>query len=125
MLILGYLLQSGVQWNQADVHLKMVIDDPSGREKARRNLLEITEQIRIGASVDVIVREGRTFNEILHEGSSQADLIMMGMSEPGEDFDEDFTRQLDRIADLPTTVLVLAGQDISFGEVLVQKDRME
>jgi hypothetical protein len=125
LLILAYLLQSGIEWGQADVNLKIVIEDESAREETRKNLLEITELIRIGGTVDVITRDGREFNEILHEKSSQADLIMLGMAEPGEDFEEYLNSQLERVSDLPTTCLVLAGEEISFGEVLIQKDRME
>ncbi len=125
MLILAYLLQSGIEWSRADVHLKMVIENPKGVEKARKNLEEIADNIRIGAVVDVLEKNGREFNEILHEGSADADLIFLGMAEPGEDFGSYFQDQLNQVADLPTTVFVLAGQDISFGEVLIQKDRME
>lgn len=124
LLILAYLLQSGVEWNQADVNVKIVVDDEAAVEETRRNLLEITDTIRIGATVDVIVREGRNFTDILHENSAGADLVMMGMAEPGENFEAYLDSQLERIEGLPTTALVLAGEEISFGEVLIQKDRM-
>ncbi len=42
----------------------------------------------------------------------------MGMAEPGDDFAEYMTRLQARTADMPTTVFVLASQDMAFAEVL-------
>ncbi len=124
MLILAYLLQGSIPWSQAQVHVKIMVDDPAAKEDIRENLLDITSTIRIGARVDVIVSEGRDFSTVLHESSNDADLILMGMAEPGEHFHDYFKSQQEMIADLPTTVLVLAGEEISFGEVLIRKDTM-
>lgn len=125
LLILAYLLQSGVEWNQAEVHVKMVIDNPDGVGDARENLERITDQIRIGAEVDIYTRGDSSFQELLRETSRDADMIMLGMAEPDDDFGSYFQSQLDLVEDLPTTVFAMAGQEISFGEVLIQKDRME
>jgi hypothetical protein len=125
MLILAYLLQSGVEWHDAEVHVKMIVNDESGVEDARANLERITDEIRIGAEVDVYTREKAGFQAQLREHSANADLIFLGMAEPDDEFDSYFQSQLDRVEDLPTTVFVLAGEEISFGEVLIQKDRME
>jgi amino acid transporter len=125
MLILAYMLQSGIDWRNAEVHLKMVIDDKGGREEARRNLIAITEEIRIGAEVDIHVREGRDFGTILHDASDNADLIIMGMAEPDDDFPDYYHSMLEQTENLPTSILVLAAEDISFGEVLIQEDTMQ
>jgi hypothetical protein len=125
MLILAYMLQSGIDWRNAEVHLKMVIDDEGGREEARRNLMVITEEIRIGAEVDIHVREGRDFGTILHDASDNADLIIMGMAEPDDDFPDYYHSMLKQTENLPTSILVLAAEDISFGEVLIQEDTMQ
>jgi hypothetical protein len=124
MLILGYLLRGSIPRSGAQVDPKIMSEDPNAKEDTRENLLDIASTIRMGARVDVIVSKGREFSTVLHETSQDADLNMMGMAEPGDQFDEYFKSQHRMIADLPTTVLVLAGEEISFGEVLIRKDTM-
>ena len=44
------------------------------------------------------------------------------MATPDEHFSEYYRKIQTRIKDLPTTVLALAAQDVSFGEVLVKHE---
>ncbi|MDZ7694284.1 MAG: hypothetical protein U5K69_24715 [Balneolaceae bacterium] len=74
---------------------------------------------------EIIVAEGRSFDEVLHASSANADLILMGMAEPGKDFVSYYESLQKRLYDLPTTLMVLAGEEISFGEVLMQQDTFE
>ena len=66
-----------------------------------------------------------SFEEILHESSEGTDLIFMGMAEPNNDFLNYYTSIQNRLKGLPTTILVLAAEDISFGEVLLQQDAFQ
>ncbi|MDZ7683556.1 MAG: Na-K-Cl cotransporter [Fodinibius sp.] len=128
MMILAYLLQSSRKWWDAEVNIKMVVDDQKGAADAERNLSEIMDNIRIDAKAEVLVSEGRAFNEILHESSQGADLVLMGMAEPAkisEDYVTYYEKLQDRLENLPTTIMVLAGEDISFGEVLMQQDTFQ
>lgn len=124
MMILGYLLQSSRSWIDADVCLKMVVSTEKGAEDAQKNLIEISKRLRTGAIVEVIVANGRSFDEILHQSSKETDLIFMGMAEPDERFFDYYTKTQERLRGLPTTILVLAAEDISFGEVLLQQDSL-
>jgi hypothetical protein len=49
----------------------------------------------------------------------------MGLAQPKENFEAYFTKVQERINALPTTILALAAQKVSFGEVLIQKDSMQ
>ena len=49
----------------------------------------------------------------------------MGLAKPDENFEHYFEKVQKRIKNLPTTVLALAAQKVSFGEVLIQKDSMQ
>ncbi|MDZ7716260.1 MAG: Na-K-Cl cotransporter [Balneolaceae bacterium] len=122
MMILAYLLQSSRSWWDAQVTVKMVVDDEHAAEDAKRNLSSVIDKIRTGAKSEVIVSNGRSFEEILHDSSSDADLIFMGMAEPSENYASYFENLQIRLKNLPTTVLVLAAEEISFGEVLMQED---
>ncbi|MDZ7774072.1 MAG: Na-K-Cl cotransporter [Balneolaceae bacterium] len=124
MMILAYLLQESIPWRNAVVRVKMILDDGEADEDVRRNLRRIINTIRIDAEIDIIHQQGRTFSRILHDSSSDADLILLGMAAPGDDFRAYYENLQGMTRDLPTTAMVLAGQEISFGEVLIQKDTM-
>lgn len=125
MMILGYLLQSSRTWWDAEVRIKMVVEDKNAAEGALQNLEGIIDKIRTGAKPEVIVSNGRSFNEILHETSREADLVFLGMAEPNENFTAYYETLQERLKDLPTTVMVLAAEEVSFGEVLMQQDSFQ
>ncbi len=125
MMILSYLMNSSLDWRQAEIQVKIVVGDEKGVDKTRANMVELLEDIRINAVPDIIPAKGRSFDTILKESSMDADLIFLGLAKPDENFESYFESIQERIKDLPTTVLALAAQDVSFGEVLIQKDTMQ
>jgi hypothetical protein len=77
----------------------------------------------------VLVAGGRSFDEILHTASEDADLVFLGLAEPDSpaikgDYVAYYERMQHRLAGLPTTVLVLAAEDLAFGEVLMEQDEL-
>ncbi len=122
LMILSYLLQSSFNWYDAKVQVKMLVQNDKAAKEAQKNLSEVINKLRTGASLEIIVGNGRSFDEVLHASSADADLIFMGMAEPDENFEEYYKSLQFRIRKLPTTILVLAAEDISFGEVLMQQD---
>ena len=95
--------------------------DAAARE-VQDNLEDVLERTRTGAVSEILVAGGRSFDEILHDSSRDADLVMMGMAQPGEDFSDYLTNQRARAKGLPTTIFVLAAEDIAFREVLFAKE---
>ena len=126
MKILAYLLQTSLPWRGAEVCLKIVAPDAEAADEMERNFLPIVSQLRTGATLDVIVAGGRPFDDILRDSSRGADLIFLGMAEPHEteDFVDYYRMMRRRTEGLPSTVMVLAAEEIAFGEVLVQRDGM-
>ena len=120
MMILSYLMVSNINWRQAKVHIKMVVDSENAVPKAQENLTHILDEIRIKAETDIIPSNGRSFDEILKTSSQNADLIFMGMAKPDGNFESYYAKMQERIKDLPTTVVALAAQEVSFGKVLVK-----
>lgn len=125
MMVLAYLLQSDRSWWDAEVNLKMVVDSEEAAADAQRNISTIIDKIRTGANTEVIVSKGRSFDEILHESSRDADLVFMGMAEPDENFSAYYQKIQKRLEGLPTTVLVLAAEEVSFGDVLLNQDAFQ
>lgn len=120
MMILSYLMSNNINWRQAKVHIKMVVDSDNAVPKAQENLSKILEEIRIKAETDVIPANGKSFDEILKTSSARADLIFMGLATPDHNFEKYYATVQNRIKDLPTTILALAAQEVSFGKVLVK-----
>lgn len=125
MILLAYLLQSSRSWWDADVRVKMVVDSESAAKSAKPNIQKVIDRVRIEARAEILISEGRPFNEILHESSQDADLVFLGMAEPNEHFADYYKSCQTRLKDLPTTVLVLAAEEISFGDVLLQEDAFQ
>jgi amino acid transporter len=128
MMILAYLLQSSRKWWNAKVNIKMVVESDKAAADTQRNLSRILEEIRIDAEAQVLVSNGKSFDDILHESSQGADLVLMGMAapdQPEQGFVPYYEDLHNRLSNLPTTIMVLAAEEISFGEVLMQQDAFQ
>lgn len=125
MMILAYLLQSSRAWLGARVTVKMMIPNKEAAKTAEENLNSMVQRLRTGAECKVIYGEGRPFPDVLRESSKQADLVFMGMATPDENFVSYYENLQRTLKDLPSTVLVLAGREISFGEVLMQQEAFD
>jgi amino acid transporter len=123
MLILAYLLQSSIRWQHARVRLKMVVPTEEAARDARQNLEVMAERTRTGAEPVVLVSNGKHFFDILEESSADADLVFMGIARPKEGkFTEYYEDLREKTKGLPSTVFVLAAEEIAFREVLLRYD---
>jgi Amino acid transporters len=120
MKILAYLLQTNLEWQNAQVRVNVVADDDEEAEERRQTVGPILDQLRTGAALNVIEADGRIFDEIVHDASADADIVFLGMATPDEedDYVTYYTRLHERTAGLPPTVFVLAAEEISFRDVL-------
>ena len=118
MIILAYLLQSSVEWRNATVYIKMVVSTEMAAQGARENLITILNNMRVDFRQKVIVAKKKPFWEIIREESENSDLVMLGMAEPGKDFANYYEQLNTRTQKLPSTIFVLAAQEIAFQEVL-------
>jgi len=120
MMVLAYLLRSGVRWHHADIRLKLVVDREEARAPAFANLRRTVDELRIGATPEVLVAGGRSFDEVLVSSSGDADVILLGMAEPDDDFGERFRAARKRAGTMAPTLFVLAAEDLPFGKVLLE-----
>ena len=97
----------------------MVVPREAAKADAEANLNQLLAETRTGVTADVFVLGERDFFELLRESSVGADLVFMGIREPTEADFADYYRDLrDRTRGMPTTVYVLAAEEIQFSEVL-------
>ena len=121
MLILAYLLRTGMRWRSTDIYLKLVVSNQAAAQAAQTNLNRLLETLSIGAKSNIIVAEDRPFDTILRKSSATADLILMGLATPDKGFTEYYTSLQQKTVGLPPTIFVLAAEDLAFSELL-QKD---
>lgn len=117
MMLIAYLLRTSVDWLGAEVRVKLVVGKEEARAGAQANLERIIGGLRFGSTAEVIVAQGRPFPQILQESSIDADLILMGIARPDENFEQNYRRLHAMVLGMPTTVFVLASEDLDFGEV--------
>jgi amino acid transporter len=121
MLTLAYLLQTSLAWRGARIRVKMVRPTEEAARAARPNLEGVARGLRSGAEVEVLVNDsGRKFVDILQESSRDADLIFLGMREPGEDYVAYYERLRHAAEGMPTTAFVLASEDLPFEEIVLK-----
>lgn len=117
LIILAHLINTSIEWRQANIHIKMVINHEAAKASAEQNIEHIINEIRIDAKADIIISDGRNFNDILYDNSKDADLIFMGLAQPDDNYTDYFKTVQERIKPLPTTILALAAQEVSLGEI--------
>jgi solute carrier family 12 (sodium/potassium/chloride transporter), member 2 len=119
MMLMGYLLRTSGNWHRASVRINLVVPNDAAASGARANLENILARTRTGAESHIHVANGRPFPLILRETSMDADLILLGMAEPDDDFLAYYQRMHAMVLGLPTTAFVLAAQELDFSEVLL------
>ena len=126
MLTLAYLLQTSLPWSGARIRVKMVRPTEEAARAARPNLEAVVLGLRSGAEVEVLVNDtGRKFADILHESSADADVIFLGMAEPGDGYVEYYERLRHLAEGMPTTAFVLASEDLPFAEIVLKPQDSE
>ncbi|MGF1601328.1 MAG: Na-K-Cl cotransporter [Thermosynechococcaceae cyanobacterium] len=118
MLIVADLLRTGQEWRNSEVWLKLVAPNQTAAAATRANMVEVLKRLRIDAVVEVLVSDGQPFNKILKSSSKTADLVILGMATPDENFSQYYAEQQESTSGLPTTLFVLASEDLAFIEVL-------
>jgi solute carrier family 12 (sodium/potassium/chloride transporter), member 2 len=119
MMLLGYLLRTSADWHRATVRVNLVVASETAAPAARANLESILARTRTGATSNVIVAAGRPFPLILRQESAAADLILLGVARPDDNFAEYYQRMHAMVLGLPTTLFVLAAQELDFSDVLL------
>jgi hypothetical protein len=119
MIIIAHLLRRGMEWRNATIRLNMVLDSENAAAEAEKNISELLEKVRIDMKQNLVVSHGQSFDELRRKISVKADLVLLGMAEPGEDFLEYYTQMIRKIEGAPSTIFVLAAQEVSFEEVLL------
>jgi potassium/chloride transporter 4/5/6 len=108
LVLFAHLLSLNPAWRDAEIQINSIATSEMVYEQSRHLLLTLTEAARIDATINVILKpENTTVQEVIHEGSAHADVVLLGLrgNEPGEerDYAERMTAMLEG---LPTVLFV-------------------
>ncbi|MBT8485451.1 MAG: hypothetical protein HKO59_15895 [Phycisphaerales bacterium] len=79
MLTLAYLLRGNPEWREHSIRVLRIIKDEGGVERARTGTETLVEELRVPASVEVIV-SGDPPLEVIARTSSRAEVCFVGLS---------------------------------------------
>jgi ABC-type multidrug transport system fused ATPase/permease subunit len=108
MLLLAHLLTLNPLWRRATIYLRSIVKSETTKPDMEDSLKNLIETTRIKAEQDVIVLdEGTSVIETMHERSKGADVVFVGLLQPQEGGEDEYSKRLRDIVDgFPTTVLV-------------------
>ena len=111
LLLFAHLLSLNTEWSEARVCVKTIASPALDEDAIQGSLDELLQRSRIAADTEVLRRpEGGTVREMIQRESAHADLVFMGLREPGPGEETAYAQRLAELVEgLPTVVLVRAA----------------
>ena len=111
MLLMAYLLSRNHVWRDARIRIISIASNELMKSQTERFLEQLMPEIRIKATVEVMVRdEGESVVEIMHRKSAKADLVLLGLATPDEGEEEKYAERLTELVEgMPTCFFVHNG----------------
>jgi len=108
MLLLAHLLRLNVEWQGARLIVRSIARSENERQSQLAALDELIPETRIQADTEVILKpENQSLAALIHEHSSGADVVFLGMKEPEHGAEPKYAKHLNELADgLQTTIFV-------------------
>ncbi len=119
MLLLAYLLSRNTEWRNARIRILSVASNPMAKEQTERFLAELIPEIRIAAEIEVMIKpEEMSVVEMIHEESSDVDLVVLGLALPEEGKEAAYAERIAELAEgLPSFFFVHNGS-LFIGELV-------
>lgn len=100
MLLMAYLLNRNHVWRDAQIRIMSIASNELMKSQTERFLEQLMPEIRIKASVEVMLRdEGESVVEIMHRKSSSADVVLLGLATPEQGDEEGYAKRLSELAE--------------------------
>jgi hypothetical protein len=119
LVLFAHLLSLNPAWRDAEIQINSIATNQMIYEQNRHLLLTLTEAARIDATINVILKpEDVTVQEVIHEGSAHADVVLLGLrgNEPGEE--RDYADRMDSMLEGLSTVLFIRNAGEFRGQLL-------
>lgn len=100
MLLMAHLLSLNPEWNKAKIVIRSIVDSEDKKIEMSRHLTEMIKETRIRANAEVIVNnDNGNVVKLMHEYSSSADVVFIGLAVFGVDNEEDHVNHIDELCD--------------------------
>jgi len=87
MLLLAYLIRLNNEWAKMTINIFSVVETEEEKRQSENHIQKSIFDARINANVNLILRGNRDFISILHQKSTDADLVFLGLAHRIVDFD--------------------------------------
>ncbi|MEI6891144.1 MAG: hypothetical protein V5783_03140 [Pontiella sp.] len=129
ILTLAYQIQKSPVWKESKLILKTIVEHEDERAQAQVRLERFIEEQRIPATAVVLLKESRSFYELIRKSSSEAGLVFMGMRPPHEgeshdDYGRYYGSLMEATKGMPPLAFVLAAEAIEFRKVMGISERL-
>ena len=108
MLLLAHLLKLNLEWKDATIVVRSIVESEDERNNMEVNLSKLVPETRIQAKTEVIVKPvNATPAKIMHNYSRTADIVFLGLMEPKPGTESKYAKRLIELASgFNTTVFV-------------------
>jgi amino acid transporter len=115
MLLLAHLLTLNPEWSDAKVVVRSIARSEEERESQTEGLAALLSEVRIDAETQVMMKpEGRSIADVIHEQSATADLVFLGLRDPGPGTVPAYARRMEELASgLKTVVFVRSAGEFA------------
>ena len=113
MLLLAHLLNLNLEWKDAKIFVRTIVEDEKERDNMENSLNNLVPETRIQAETEVIVKSAdSTFVEIMQNYSRHADIVFLGLMEAKPGTEAKYAKRLIQLASgVKTTNFVrIAGE---------------
>jgi hypothetical protein len=87
MLLLAYLIRLNNEWAKTTINIFSVVETEEEKRQSENHIQKSIFDARINTNVNLILRDNRDFISILHQKSTEADLVFLGLAHHIEDYD--------------------------------------
>ena len=125
MLALAHLLTRGSSWRRSEFILKSIVNSEKDVREMRERIGQFIRKGRIDARAEVIVQRSSDVVDTIRQHSQGADLVLLGLRDPGEQetvesYAQYYRGLLANTHGLPPTALMLAAESIDFFGIFQQ-----
>ena len=119
MLLLAHLLKQSHKWKNAVIKVISIASNESIKDKTEKTLLELIPETRIHAEPMVIVKpDNKSFIDIIHETSADADMVFLGLNTPEKGEEEEYAQRLIELAGDLKAVFFVKNSSMFMGKLL-------
>lgn len=112
MLILAFMLQLNREWENAQIHIRSVVNTKEEGPLLQKGIEASLAQARIPAEVHIVLKKGEGFTSILHRESAGADIVFLGLKSTKEGEEEKHVAKLETMAGVAKVMVFVQNNSV-------------